>query len=212
MAKSILTPEGDLVNYDNLIAVSVEVRPVGVDEEHSEDEYCIVGTDVTNKENLLYHSPDYENGAKKTIDISIKAEKMTADVLKSALQEFMSGKAEKKGRMTYKQLQAKSPSKLDSIEVSDRNIGDFLKTARKYDVDFALKRDKSTSPPTYHVFFSAAKTEDFKRAFSEYVGKDQCKTPKRGEFTREKMQQQAQKLRSKPRKQKQREKTRENRR
>ena len=34
---------------------------------------------------------DYENGAKKTIDISIKAEKMTADVLKSALQEFMSG-------------------------------------------------------------------------------------------------------------------------
>ncbi|MFR5052284.1 MAG: hypothetical protein ACLTCP_13825 [Ruminococcus bicirculans (ex Wegman et al. 2014)] len=44
MAKSILTPEGDLVNYDNLIAVSVEVRPVGVDEEHSEDEYCIVGT------------------------------------------------------------------------------------------------------------------------------------------------------------------------
>ena len=53
MAKSILTPEGDLVNYDNLIAVSVEVRPVGVDEENSEDEYCIIGTDVTNKENLL---------------------------------------------------------------------------------------------------------------------------------------------------------------
>ena len=110
---------------------------------------------------------DYESGAKKTIDISIKAEKMTADVLKSALQEFLSGKAEKKGRMTFKQLQEKSPSKLDSIEVSDRNIGDFLKTARKYDVDFALKRDKSTSPPTYHVFFSAAKTEDFKRAFSD---------------------------------------------
>ena len=111
-------------------------------------------------------------------------------------------KAEKKGRMTYKQLQAKSPSKLDSIEVSDKNIGDFLKTARKYDVDFALKRDKSTQPPIYHVFFSAAKTEDFKRAFSEYLGKGQGK--KRGEFTREQMQQQAQKLRSKPRKQKQR--------
>ncbi len=153
---------------------------------------------------------DYENGAKKTIDISIKTEKLTADVLKAALQEFLSGKAEKKGRMTYKQLQEKSVSKLDSIAVSDRNIGDFLKTARKYDVDFALKRDKSTEPPTYHVFFSAAKTEDFKRAFSEYIGKRQGK--KRGEFTREQMQRQAQKLRNKPRKQKQREKTRENRR
>ena len=153
---------------------------------------------------------DFESGAKKTIDISIKAEKMTADVLKSALQEFMSGKAEKKGRMTFKQLQAKSPSKLDSIEVSDKNIGDFLKTARKYDVDFALKRNKSTQPPTYHVFFSAARTEDFKRAFSEYLGKGQGK--KRGEFTREQMQQQAQKVASRPRKQKQREKSRENRR
>ena len=69
--------------------------------------------------------------------------------------------------MTYKQLQAKSPSKLDSIEVSVGNIGDFLKTARKYDVDFALKRDKNTTPPTYHIFFSAAKTKDFKRAFSD---------------------------------------------
>ena len=153
---------------------------------------------------------DFESGTRKTIDISVKAEKITADVLKSALQEFMSGKAEKKGRMTYKQLQEKSPSKLDSIEVSDRNIGDFLKTARKYDVDFALKRDKSTQPPTYHVFFSAAKTEDFKRAFSEYLGKEQGK--KRGEFTREQMQQQAQKVASRPRKQKQREKSRENRR
>ena len=152
---------------------------------------------------------DYENGAKKTIDISIKTEKLTADVLKAALQEFLSGKAEKKGRMSYKQLQEKSVSKLDSIAVSDRNIGDFLKTARKYDVDFALKKDNN-NPPTYHVFFSAAKTEDFKRAFSEYVGKGQGK--KRGEFTREQMHQQAQKIRNKPYKQKQREKTRENRR
>ena len=60
MAKSILTPEGDLINYDNLIAVSVEVRSGGVDDEHTEDAYCIVGTDVTNRENLLYHSSDYD--------------------------------------------------------------------------------------------------------------------------------------------------------
>ena len=106
-------------------------------------------------------------------------------------------------------MQEKSVSKLDSIEVFERNIGDFLKTARKYDVDFALKRDRN-NPPTYHVFFSAARKEDFKRAFSEYIDKGQGK--KRGEFTREQMQQQAQKIRNKPRKQKQREKTRENRR
>lgn len=58
---------------------------------------------------------DFERGTKKTIDLSMQAEKITADMLKTAIQEFMSGKAEKKGRMTYKQLQEKSPSKLDSI-------------------------------------------------------------------------------------------------
>ena len=100
---------------------------------------------------------DFESGTRKTIDLSVKAEKITSDVLRLAMQEFVSGKAEKKGRMTYKQLQAKSPSKLDSIEVDDSNIGDFLNIARKYDIDFALKRDKSTSPPTYHVSFPLLK-------------------------------------------------------
>ena len=156
---------------------------------------------------------DFESAAKKTIDLSMKTEKITSDVLRLAMQEFLSGKAEKKGRMTYKQLQAKSPSKLDSIEVNGSNIGDFLNTARKYDIDFALKRDKSTSPPTYHVFFSAAKTEDFKRAFTEYADKSRGKNQQRGEITREMMKKEASRVTSQPRrKQKQREKTRENRR
>ena len=50
---------------------------------------------------------DFESGTRKIIDISLKSEKLTADILKTALQEFMSGKAEKKGRMTYKQLHFK---------------------------------------------------------------------------------------------------------
>ena len=151
---------------------------------------------------------DFEQGTRKTIDITMKAEKLTADVLKSALQEFMNGKAEKKGRMTYKQLQEKSPSKLDSIDVSSENIADFLKTARKYDVDFALKSDNSTNPQTYHVFFSAAKTEDFKRAFTEYLGKGHQQN--KAKFSREMLHKQAQRIAQQPRKRKQREKSREN--
>lgn len=155
---------------------------------------------------------DFESGTKKTIDLSMKAEKITADILKTAMQEFLSGMAEKKGRMSYKQLQERSASKLDSIEVSDSNIGNFLQTARKYDVDFALKKDKSTQPPTYHVFFSAAKTEDFKKAFTEYASKGQGKSHKRSEMTREQMKKEASRVADKPRRHKQREKTRENRR
>ena len=151
---------------------------------------------------------DFENGTRKIIDISLKSEKLTADILKTALQEFMSGKAEKKGRMTYEQLQKKSVSKLDNVEISEQNIGDFLKTARKYDIDYALKKDKGTDPPTWHVFFSAAKTEDFKRAFSEYLSSGTSKSKQRGEFTRETMQKTADRAAQKPRRQRQ--KTREN--
>lgn len=153
---------------------------------------------------------DFQQGIRKTIDITVKAEKMTADILKSALQEFMNGKAEKKGRMTYRQLQEKSPSKLDSIDMSSDNIADFLKTARKYDVDFALKSDNSTNSQTYHVFFSAAKTEDFKRSFTEYLGKGQ--QPNKAKFSRELLHKQAQRVVQQLRKRKQREKSRENRR
>ncbi len=53
-------------------------------------------------------SSDFESGTRKTIDITVKAEKMTADILKSALQEFMSGKAEKSGRMTYSNCPSKA--------------------------------------------------------------------------------------------------------
>lgn len=67
---------------------------------------------------------DFENGTKKTIDTSLKAEKITADVLKTALHEFMPGKAEKKGRMTYKQLQETSVSKLDSMVIGTSAIID----------------------------------------------------------------------------------------
>lgn len=132
---------------------------------------------------------DYERGTKKTIDLTIKAQKLTADILKEALQEFMNGKAEKKGRISFAQLAKRSAGKLDNIEVSEDNIADFLGTARKYDVDFAVKADKQTEPITYHVFFSASKTEDFKKAFTEYVNKAQTK--KRTMFTREQLKKEA---------------------
>ena len=70
MAKSIITQDGDLVNYNNLVAISVEERAVGFDEEHSEDEYCIIGTDVKNGEILLYHNSDYEEVMKVQRDIT----------------------------------------------------------------------------------------------------------------------------------------------
>ena len=154
---------------------------------------------------------DFENGAKKTIDLSVQTEKITSDILKNAMAEFLDGNAEKKGHMTIRQLQKKCHSKLESIEITENNIADFLQTARKYDVNFALKKDRSTAPPTYHVFFSASGNDRFDQAFSEYAGKMRDKLLERGEMHRDDLKQQAQTIARQPRKkEKEREKTREN--
>lgn len=154
---------------------------------------------------------DFEHGTRKTIALTVQAEKITADIFKSALSEFLNGNSQKTGRMTFRQLENKSPSGLEKIEVNSGNIGDFLDTARKYDVDYALKRDKSTNPPTYHIFFSAGKADNFKKAFSEYADKINNQLSGRGEMSREQLHKEAEKVANQPkRQQKQREKSRGN--
>ena len=153
---------------------------------------------------------DFETGTRKTISLAIQAEKLTSDILKSAMQEFLQGRAEKKGKMSFGQLEKQSKSKLDSIEVTENNIADFLQTAGKYDVDFAIKRDKSANQTVYHVFFSADKTENFKKAFTEYASHIAEKSPKRGEISREQLKKEAVRVSKLPRrKHKEREKKRE---
>ena len=105
----------------------------------------------------------------KVIDVCVKAPKITEEVLKTALRDLMSGKKQKRGKITFGELAKRSTGKLESIEITDNNIKSFLSVARKYDVDFALKRDRSTDPPTYHCFFASRDTENFKRAFTEYA-------------------------------------------
>ena len=104
---------------------------------------------------------------KKILDFAIQAGQVTNEVLKNVMRDFLSGKMQKSGKKRYGDL-AKS-GKLENIEVTDNNIRDFLETAKKYDIDFSLKKDKSTSPATYHIFFESSKTENFKKAFSEYA-------------------------------------------
>jgi hypothetical protein len=155
---------------------------------------------------------EIQQNGKKILDITVQASHLTSDVLKSAMQDFLSGKAEKTGRMSLKQLSSKSSAgKLESIEITDSNIKDFLSTAKKYEIDYALKRDSGTSPTTYHVFFQASKTDAFKKAFSEYASKKQAdiSAPKRGEISRDQLKAHAQQISRQPKKERVRERSKE---
>ena len=56
-----------------------------------------------------------------------------------------------------------------SIEVTDGNIKSFERVARKYNVDFAVKKDKTTAPPKYVVFFKGRDADAVAQAFKEFV-------------------------------------------
>ena len=132
--------------------------------------------------------------AESTIAFSVQAARVTSDLLKELCSTFLSSPP-KHGKVRYSDI-AKT-GKLESIEVTENNIGDFLNTARKYDIDYALKRDSSTSPTTYHIFFSTGHSENFRKAFAEYAGNMQDKIEEKSVsriFNRENIKQSAKEI------------------
>ena len=72
------------------------------------------------------------------------------------------------GILTVKQLAAKDKG-LQSIEVTDQNIGSFNRIARKYGIDFAPFKVKGEK--RYMVFFKAPDADAMTAAFKEYTTK-----------------------------------------
>ena len=110
----------------------------------------------------------------KVVAIMIKGGKISAEVLKKALDKFVQEieKAQKQmqhpktycGKQSIKHLMSQNAA-ISNIEVTDGNIKSFERTASKYGLDFALKKDVSVEPPSYLVFF---KGRDF-RIFPSFV-------------------------------------------
>ena len=67
---------------------------------------------------------------------------------------------------------------VSNIEITDPSIKEFEKIARKYGVDYAVKKDRSTSPPKYLIFFKGRDADALTAAFTEYTGKKVKKAEK----------------------------------
>ncbi len=125
----------------------------------------------------------------KTIALCIKGGKITADILKAALRKYLQ-EMEKSQTKAQQKTQVRKQQKtevvkhgkqsiksmldrgceLSNIEITDNNIRSFERVARKYGIDYSLKRDKSVDPPKYLVFFRAKDVDVMTAAFKEYSG------------------------------------------
>lgn len=119
----------------------------------------------------------------KTVSLCVRGGKISARILSHALKETLArmerGKTMARGRESAeikyhgKQSMGKLKSQgheLSSVEVTDENIKSFEKCARKYSVDYCLKKDRSAEPPKYYVFFKARDVDSMTAAFKEYTG------------------------------------------
>ena len=117
------------------------------------------------------------------IDIEIKAAKLTAGVLAKALKVYLEsqkqkGSQSKQGKQSLKKLIGQNAG-VTSIEIDDGNIKSFERVAKKYGVDFAVKKDKTVDPPKYHVFFKGRDMDAITQCFKEYVHKNERKQERR---------------------------------
>ena len=108
----------------------------------------------------------------KSVAISIKAGKLTANLLKKAVEKALAEmeKSQKnpkiyKGKQSVKHL-VRQGAGVSNIEITDGNIKSFECVARKYSVDFALKKDTTSQPPR-----KSRDADALTAAFAEYSGK-----------------------------------------
>ena len=119
--------------------------------------------------------PIQEEVTQKTIALVVSATKMTSRVLAQAMQLYLQSRNNKsneipKGKQSLADLE-KQNAALSNIEITNKNIGSFNRTAKKYEIDFALKKDRTKEPPLYYVFFKGRDEERISMAFNEYSQK-----------------------------------------
>ena len=120
----------------------------------------------------------------KTLTLVINGSRFTGRMLKSAISKYLAHRKEVKhqkrqsrdspviphGKQTVKQLIGQNQG-VSNIEINDPSIKEFERIARKYGVDYAVKRDRSSKPPRFLVFFKSRDADALTSAFNEYAGK-----------------------------------------
>lgn len=115
----------------------------------------------------------------KVISLCIRTGKLTGGVLAKAMKMFLDAQKQKsgrfkKGKQSLKKLMEQNAGAIN-IEVDESNIKSFDRIARKYHIDYAVKKVKTSDPPKYFVFFKARDQDAMTMAFKEFVAKNSRK-------------------------------------
>jgi len=125
----------------------------------------------------------------RTVNLAVSTTKLTARTLLRALRWYLMHRSQKRlrkqmkhpfkeGKQSVDEL-IKAGVSTDKIELPDGSAKDFCKTAKKFGVDYAIRKDKTMDPPRYIVFFKAKDTEVLDQVVKEYVAVNEKKQEKK---------------------------------
>ena len=110
-----------------------------------------------------------EEVEQKTFNIVVSTTKLTARTIlnagRTAIQQYQAKMAG--GKQSVRMLLRQNRG-VSSVEIDKTNIKGFERYAKKYGIDYAIRKDSSEVPPRYLVFFKAPYVEAFNAAFKEY--------------------------------------------
>ena len=116
----------------------------------------------------------------RTLTLAVNGAKCSGRLLKAAVCKYMAHRKEVKqqknrdgpvvphGKQSVKELIGQGQG-VSNIELTDPSIRDFDRIARKYGVDYAVKRDRSSDPPRFLIFFKGRDNDAITAAFQEYT-------------------------------------------
>ena len=114
----------------------------------------------------------------RTVALTISSAKLTGRLFKVAVAKYLDYRKNKQreepaiphGKQTVKQLIGQNQG-VSTIESNDPHIKNFERIARKYGVDYAIKKVRTEDKPKYVIFFKARDADALTQAFTEYTRK-----------------------------------------
>ena len=109
----------------------------------------------------------------KSVALIVDGARMSEQVLEKAINAYLDARKNKQpkiyhGKQSLKQL-ARQNAGLANIEITEKNIKAFTQVAKKYHVDFSLKKDTTVEQPRYLVFFKSRDADAITAAFQEFT-------------------------------------------
>lgn len=114
----------------------------------------------------------------RSVTLVINGSKLTGRMLRKAIANLLSYMKQKHrehktvlphGKQTVKQLIGQNQG-VSNMEIADDGVKDFERVARKYGVDFAIRKVDGERPK-HLVFFKARDADALTAAFEEYAAK-----------------------------------------